>query len=141
MITEFADAAVHSVLTGRQAFCKFLSANDTGKTGGHQAGILISRSALEMLFHRDIVHEHIEKRSVEIFWQQNITTQSRFTWYSSKNELRITCLGKGFPYLKPDQTGSLFVLTRQTDDHYSAFFLETEDEIERFLDAFGRAHV
>ena len=39
--------------------------------------------------------------------------------------------------MRPDQTGALFVLTKQDEEHYSAFFLETEEEIEQFLDAMG----
>ena len=31
--------AIHAVNSGLMAYCKFLSANDTGDTGGHQAGI------------------------------------------------------------------------------------------------------
>lgn len=30
--------AVDSVLAGKFAYCKFLSANDSGETGGHQSG-------------------------------------------------------------------------------------------------------
>lgn len=34
--------AIQSVLNSQMAFCKFLSANDTGLTGAHQVGILCS---------------------------------------------------------------------------------------------------
>lgn len=39
--------------------------------------------------------------------------------------------------MTPDQTGALFVFTRQDIDDYSGFFLETEDEIEQFLSTFN----
>ena len=39
--------------------------------------------------------------------------------------------------MQPEQTGTLFVLTRQTNVNYSAYFLESDEEIERFLDTFG----
>lgn len=42
----YAGQAVQSVLNSEMGFCKFLSANDTGATGGHQSGILISKSAV-----------------------------------------------------------------------------------------------
>ena len=51
--------------------------------------------------------------------------------------MRITKFGRSFPFLNPEQTGALFVFTRQSADLYSVFFLETEDEIEQFLSAFG----
>ena len=45
--------------------------------------------------------------------------------------------GIGFPFLKPEQTGALFVFTKQTDIDYSGYFLETDEEIGEFLDTFG----
>ena len=132
-----ADRAVKAVLDGRMSYCKFLSANDSGETGGHQSGILVSKSALAMLFDASVLGKHIAKREARITWQDDLETQSCFTWYASKNELRITRLGKNFPYLRPDMTGSLFVLVRNGEDDYCGYMLETEDEISGFLDAFG----
>lgn len=138
MSTGFANQAIQSVLSSGQSFCKFLSANDTGATGGHQFGILISKSAVNMLFTRQqLENEHIPKRLVKIRWQDDFITESGFTYYESKNELRITRFGRGFPFLKPEQTGALFVFTRQSEEDYSGYFLETEEEIEEFLDTFG----
>lgn len=37
----------------------------------------------------------------------------------------------------PEQTGALFVLSRQSEDDYSGYFLETEEDIEEFLNAFA----
>lgn len=79
----------------------------------------------------------ISKKAVKIKWQEDFITESSFTYYKSKNELRITRFGRGYPFLKPEQTGALFVLTRQTDFDYSGYFLETDAEIEQFLNAFG----
>lgn len=42
-----------------------------------------------------------------------------------------------FPFLKPEQTGALFIFTQQTEIDYSGYFLETDEEIEEFLDTFG----
>lgn len=137
MTDGYANQAIQSVLNSRQAYCKFLSANDSGATGGHQSGILISKSAKDMMFTQKLENENILKRTVEIQWQNDICTQSSFTYYSSKNELRITKFGRNFPFLNPDQTGALFVFTRQDDDMYSGFFLETEEDIGQFLGAFG----
>lgn len=138
MLAEYANQAINSVLNSEQGFCKFLSANDTGATGGHQSGILISKSAVSMLFsHEQLVKERIPKRTVKIRWQDDFVTESSFTYYESKNELRITRFGRGFPFLHPDQTGALFVFTKQSDEDYSGYFLETEEDIEAFLNAFG----
>lgn len=138
MATEYSNQVINSVLNSEQAFCKFLSANDTGATGGHQSGILISKSAVLMLFSlRQLEQEGIIKRTVKIKWQDDFVTESSFTYYESKNELRITRFGRGFPFLKPDQTGTLFVFTKQSEEDYSGYFLETEEEIEEFLNTFG----
>jgi hypothetical protein len=138
MSTGYSGQAIQSVLTSMQGFCKFLSANDAGATGGHQSGILISKSAVEMLFTKQqFVQEGILKRTVKIKWQDDFETESNFTYYESKNELRVTRFGRGFPFLSPVQTGALFVFTKQSEDDYSGYFLETEEEIEEFLNAFG----
>lgn len=42
--------AIDTVLEGKAAYCKFLSANDSGETDSHQSGILISKSAKDMLY-------------------------------------------------------------------------------------------
>ncbi len=138
MTTGYAGQAIKSVLNCEKGFCKFLSANDTGATGGHQSGILISKSAVEMMFNgQELAQEGIPKRTIKIKWQDDFETESCFTYYESKNELRITRFGRGFPFLKPEQTGALFVFTKQADTDYSGYFLETDEEIEEFLDTFG----
>lgn len=138
MIAEHTGQAIKSVLNSEKGFCKFLSANDTGATGGHQSGILISKSAVEMMFSRqELAQTGIPKKTIKIRWHDDFETESCFTYYESKNELRITRFGRGFPFLKPEQTGALFVFTKQTDIDYSGYFLETDDEIEDFLDTFG----
>lgn len=135
MSTEILKCAIESAVNSEISFCKFLSANDTGATGGHQSGILVSKTAKDMMF-SDILSDSILKRKVKITWQSDFTTESIFTYYNSKNELRITKYGRNFPLLKPDQTGALFVFTMQTKDDYSGFILETEEDIEEFLDTF-----
>ena len=104
MSVEILNDAIDSVLESRLAFCKFLSANDTGATGGHQSGILVSKSAKDILFYESLDISPIMKRNVQIHWMDDIVTDSVFTYYKSKNELRITKFGRGFPYL-----GSLVV--------------------------------
>ena len=138
MTAGYAGQAIRSVFNSEKGFCKFLSANDTGATGGHQSGILISKSAVEMMFSRqELEQAGIPKRTVKIRWQEDFETESSFTYYESKNELRITRFGKRFPFLKPEQTGALLVFTKQTNIDYSGYFLETDEEIAEFLDTFG----
>jgi len=134
----FAGQAVKSVLNSEKGFCKFLSANDAGLTGSHQSGILISKAAAEIMFTKqELAMGSIAKKTVKIRWQEDFVTESCFTYYESKNELRITRFGRGFPFLKPEQTGALFVFAKHSDTDFSGYFLDTDEEIEEFLDAFG----
>ena len=137
MTNDIVGQTLRAVFKSKQSYCKFLSANDSGETGGHQCGILVSKSAWSLLFENPIESNSILKRTVEIQWQNDLITKSTFTYYPSKNELRITRFGRDFPFLRADQTGALFVLTRQDKDLYSAFFLETDNDIEQFLECVG----
>ncbi|MFC2638645.1 MAG: type II restriction endonuclease [Mitsuokella sp.] len=120
------------------AFCKFLSANDSGETGGHQVGILISRSAGRMFFcERELRDNHILKKPVRVKWQDDFFTDSCLTWYASKKELRLTRFGRSFSLLQAKYTGALFVLAKESDVDYAAFLFDTEDAIQQYLDAFG----
>ena len=51
--------------------------------------------------------------------------------------MRITSFGRNFNFLRPDQAGSLFVLTEQDWEDYSGFFLDTDAEIDEFMQALG----
>ena len=138
MFSSYVENAITSVMDSEESFCKFLSANDTGATGAHQSGILISKAAEKMLFSKKQLEQGgIPKRIIKIRWQNDFETESCFTYYASKNELRITRFGRGFPFLNTSQTGSLFVFTKQAKENYSGFFLDTEEEIEEFLNVFG----
>lgn len=76
---------------------------------------------------------------VEISWQDDFITRSRFIYYGkgTRNEYRITRFDRGFPFLRPEHTGDLFVLVKLAEENYSAYVLSTEDEMEEFLSAFG----
>ena len=131
--------AIQSVLNGKKAYCKFLSGNDTGLTGAHQAGIYISKPSISILFDTPGEKGSNKEKWVKIKWQNNLVTDTRFIYYGqgTRNEYRITNFGRGFPFLRPEYTGALFVLVQKSREDYQGFFLNTEDEINQFLDAFG----
>lgn len=138
MMDELVTKAVESVLSGKKAYCKFLSANDSGETGGHQAGILISKTAKDMLYtEQELKENHILKKTGKIRWQDDFSTNCTFTWYESKNELRITGFGRGFELLRPEYTGALFVLIKESEENYQGYLFNTDEDIQEFLDAFG----
>jgi len=131
--------AIQSVLSGQKAYCKFLSGNDTGLTGAHQAGIYISKPSIPILFDDPGVKGSNKEKWVKIKWQNDLETDTRFIYYGqgTRNEYRITNFGRGFPFLRPEYTGALFVLVQNSGEDYQGFILNTEDEINQFLDAFG----
>lgn len=127
------------VLQGEMAFCKFLSANDTGETGGHQAGIYISKPSVPILFENAGLKGENKEKWVKFHWQDGSITDTRFIYYGkgTRNEYRITNFGRGFPFLRPEYTGALFVMIKVTTEEYWGYFLNTEEEIQYFLDSFG----
>lgn len=135
-----ADEAINAVRNGCRAFCKFLSANDTGETGGHQSGIYIPKSSWSILFdQKGVKGSNMKKENVSIVWQNDMETKSSFTYYGcgTRNEYRITRFGKGFGLLNPDYTGALFVLVQNKESDYSAFVLNHDAEIDYFLQTFS----
>lgn len=137
-MSELVIKAIDSVLSGKDSYCKFLSANDSGETGGHQSGILVSKTAKNMLFtDQEIKDNHILKKNGVIKWQDDFETACTFTWYESKNELRITGFGRGFPLLRPEYTGALFVLVKDSPEDFQGFLFNTDEDIQEFLDTFG----
>lgn len=137
MINDVVSLAIEKTMAGQRTYCKLLSPNDSGETGGHQSGFLISKSAKDMLFSEVDLQNHIAKKDIRIKWQDDFYTDACFTWYESKNELRITRFTRGFPFKGPDYTGALFILIKNTDEDYAGFIFNTEDEIDEFLNAFG----
>ena len=139
MADNIARAAIEAVNRGRLAYCKFLSANDTGDTGGHQEGIYIAKNAISILFNEPGIKGTNKDQLVKIKWQNDFFTDSRFIYYGTgtRNEYRITRFGRGFPFLRTEHTGDLFVLVKKAGDEYSAYILDTEDDINEFLDNYG----
>ena len=139
MSKEYSFEAINAALHGELTFCKFLSANDTGLTGGHQAGIYISRPAIPILFDKPGAKGENKDRWVTIHWQDGIKTHTRFIYYGvrTRNEYRITNFGREFPFLQHEYTGALFVFVKNDEENYQGFVLNTEDEINNFLAAFA----
>lgn len=139
MAENYAIQAIQSVLNSQLAYCKFLSANDTGLTGGHQAGIYISKPSIPILFDEPGKKGHNKEKWVKIKWQDDTETDTRFIYYGqgTRNEYRITNFGRGFQFLRPEYTGALFVLAQNSTEDYQSYVLNTEDDINQFLDAFS----
>ena len=134
----FAADAIDSTNRSVSTYVKFLSANDSGATGAHQAGFLIGSKAQDMTI-GPVRDESVTKRTgIRITWQDGLVTGGTFTKYASKRgEMRLTGMGRGFPYRHPDFTGALWVFCKVARDEYESYVLNTDDEINDYLNAFS----
>lgn len=116
-------------------FFKYISANDAGITGAHQAGLYMSRDVWSLFFDRP--GERGENRSewIDISWPQtNQQTRSKFLWYGkAKSEYRLT---NGLSFLGAENAGDLLVLVRRSRGQFSAYLLSNDEDIDSFLEAF-----
>lgn len=101
-MSEILNSAIVKVQNAKYTFCRFITANDTGKNGSHQAGFYIPKCAAALLFDTPGVKGENKDKMVKVKWQDDFTTDSRFIYYGqgTRNEYRITRFGKGFPFLR-----------------------------------------
>lgn len=131
--------AITDAINSEKIFCKFLSANDTGETGGHQDGIYIPKNSVSLIFETSGIKGQNKELVKEITWQNDFKTPACFKYYGqgTRNEYRITRFGRGFPFLQPEYTGALVVILKLKDTSYKAYVLNLEDDINSFLNYFG----
>ena len=135
--------AVETVQKSQASFFKFISANDSGETGGHQSGFLMPKNVISEMFGRTGVRGENFTEEIRVEWQDRYVTDSCFKYYgiSTRNEYRLTRFGREFDFSNRISTGDVLVLSKVKDIYFKAFVLKTEDEIENFLNAFGLSPV
>ncbi|MBI3142196.1 MAG: hypothetical protein HYZ16_05170 [Bacteroidetes bacterium] len=128
--------ALSAVHESALAFTKFITPNDTGKTGGHQAGFHIHKNAWPLFFDKEGTKGELKDKHVTICWQGDFETQSRFIYYGqgTRNEYRLTRFGRSFPFLSDDNIGDLLVIAKKSEDYFQAYVLSSDNEIDEFLD-------
>ena len=138
-MSELLDLSIETVKSAKTSFCRFITGNDAGTTGSHQAGFYIPKNAAPLLFGAECKRGENKEKWVTIKWQNDIETTSRFIYYGQKtrNEYRITRFGKNFEFLQDKYVGSLIIIAEIDVDYYKAFVLESEDDIESFLSYFN----
>lgn len=138
-MSEILNSAITKVLNSKRAFCRFITANDTGENGSHQAGFYIPKCAASLLFDTPGVKYENKDKQVEVKWQDDFTTESRFIYYGkgTRNEYRITRFGKNFPFLKEDNVGDLLIIAQYSETYYYGFVLQTDQDIDDFFAYFN----
>lgn len=141
-MSEILSSAISKVQQSNAALCKFITANDTGSTGGHQCGYHISKEAWSLFLDVEAVRGYNIDIPIRIHWQNDFNTDSRFKYYGvgSRNEYRITRFGHGFPFLNDDCVGDLLVLARYASDYYEAFVLQSDEDIDDFFSYFNLSY-
>ncbi len=119
------------------SFSKYITANDTGATGGHQAGFHIHKNSWSLFFDKPREKGKNDEAFVTIKWQDDFETSSRFIYYGvgTRNEYRLTRFGKGFPFLNDDNVGDLLVICKIEKNYYHAYVLQSDDDIDDFFAA------
>ena len=138
-MSEILNIAIQKVQVARRAFCRFITANDTGKNGSHQAGFYIPKCAAALLFETPGVRGENKDKYVEVKWQDDFTTQSRFIYYGqgTRNEYRITRFGRSFPFFEEDNVGDLLIIAQHGENYYCGFVLQTDQDIDDFFAYFN----
>jgi type II restriction enzyme len=140
MPSPLAEKAIAEAQRAGKAILKFVSANDCGLTGSHQAGFYLPKSAWELYAPFAPEKGRLEKSKVRITWQGGeYATDSVVTWYGQKTrfEYRLTSFGKGFPYLTDDSVGDLLVLIPQDLHNFLAYFIDLPEDIGDIEAALG----
>lgn len=115
-------------MTTTQYISKLLSANDTGETGGHQAGILVPRESKLVAFFPPLDPKKYNPR-VHLNFEdsEGISWEFAFIYYNNKlfgktrNEYRLTRMTK---YIRDSGlvVGDEVVLSRDESGQYSVSF-------------------
>lgn len=129
------NTVIQSVQQSEIAFSKYITANDTGATGGHQAGFHVHKRAWPLAFDRPGEKGTNKDKFVSIRWQNDFETASRFIYYGvgTRDEYRLTRFGRGFPFLSDDNIGDLLVLVKKSADYFEGYVLQSDEDIEGFF--------
>lgn len=137
-MTDLLELAINQANQSIGFFCHYLTANDVS-TKSNQCGFLAPKDAFALFFPGDDPRVRANlKKYVKIYWHDGTETDSCLTYYhSKKNELRVTRFGKGFPFLKVKDVGSLIVMSKMAETEYCATILESDDDIDDFFSHFN----
>jgi type II restriction enzyme len=139
MLSPIAEKAIEDAQANGKAILKFISANDAGITGSHQAGFYMPKSAWKLYAPFGPDKGTLQKSKVRIFWQCDRYTDSIVTYYGrkSRDEYRLTCFGKAFPYLQEDMVGDLLLLIPQDLHNWLAYVIDEGPDIDDVQAALG----
>lgn len=138
-MSEILNSAIRSVQQSEAAWCRFITGNDTGTTGSHQAGFYIPKCASKLLFDEPCRKGENKEKTVQIKWQDDFVTESCMKYYGqgTRNEYRVTRFGRGFPFLQDDNVGDLLIIAKFTEEDYEGYVLSSDEDIDDFFACFN----
>lgn len=138
-MNEILNIAIQSVQKSQAAWCRFITGNDAGTTGSHQAGFYVPKCASALLFDEPGHKGENKEKTVRICWQNDFITESRMKYYGqgTRNEYRITRFGHNFPFLQDDNVGDLLIIAKFSEEEYAGYVLSTDEDIDNFLAYFN----
>lgn len=138
-MSNILNSAIQNVLQSKAAWCRFITGNDTGTTGSHQAGFYVPKCASPLLFDEPGRKGENKEKTVLIKWQDDFTTESCMKYYGqrTRNEYRITRFGRGFPFLQDNNVGDLLIIAKYTEEDYVGYVLSSDEDIDDFLAYFN----
>lgn len=127
------ERAIEAVEAHTYSFSKFVSANDAGSTGAHQAGLYIPKNAYRLLFDVPGVKGENREEIGSVSWSDGSVSQCRLKYYGggTRNEYRMTRMGRHFTQ------GDLLILVRTEEKKFLGFILNDKQSIDTFLRHFG----
>lgn len=138
-MSEILNSAINSIQQSEAAWCRYITGNDTGATGSHQAGFYIPKCASKLLFEEPGKKGENKEKTVHIKWQDDFTTESCMKYYGkgTRNEYRITRFGYGFPFFQDDNVGDLLIIAKFSEEDYKGYVLSSDEDIDDFFAAFN----
>lgn len=138
-MSEILNSAIRSIRQSKAAWCRFITGNDTGTTGSHQAGFYIPKCASKLLFDEPGRKGENKEKTVQIKWQDDFVTESCMKYYGqgTRNEYRITRFGRGFPFLQDENVGDLLIVAKFTEEDYAGYVLSSDEDIDEFFATFN----
>lgn len=139
MPSALVEQAVIDAWDHGNALLKYISPNDTGKTGGHQCGYYLPKHSWGMFTVNPPKRGENAEEMVEILWQGDFKTNSCIKWYGvgTRSEYRLTRFGRDFPFLNDDNIGNLLVLIKTGASIFNAYVFDLPDDIDDIQASLG----
>lgn len=135
----FSQRAIEDTQRFGKALLKYISENDLGLTRSHQSGYYLPKEAWRMLTPQAPQSGTNYDHLVSVLWPDGQTTNSCVKWYGTgtRSEYRLTRFGRNFNWREPEFVGALLILIPEDINHFRAYILDTDEEIDEVIENLG----